>query len=74
MRDLSHLLDRMPTLREYDTAPPEHGGEDGSLPVYTLTPECIRYLTEEEIAEKIGQPRRRSPPATVASTTTCGSR
>jgi hypothetical protein len=52
VHDLPHLLDRVPPLREYETAPPEHSGEDGSLPIYELTPDRIRFLSEEEIAEK----------------------
>jgi hypothetical protein len=52
VHDLPYLLDRMPPLREYETVPPEHGGEKGSLPIYELTPERIRFLSEEEIAQK----------------------
>ena len=43
LTDLPYLIDRMPVIREYETVPPE----DGSLPIYTLTPERIRYKDEE---------------------------
>ena len=51
LRDLPHLVERMPLVREYETIGAERG-EDGSLPIYTLTPDRIRHLSEEELAEK----------------------
>jgi hypothetical protein len=41
----------MPVVREYETIGAEHG-EGGSLPIYTLTPERIRHLPEEEVARR----------------------
>jgi hypothetical protein len=49
LKDLPLLVDRMPVIREYETTGAERG-EDGSLPVYTLTPDRIRHLPEEEVA------------------------
>lgn len=51
MRDLPHLLERTLPIREYETVPPERT-EDNPLGVYKLTPERIRYLSEEELEEK----------------------
>jgi DNA invertase Pin-like site-specific DNA recombinase len=46
-------------IREYETVPPEREeGPDGSLPIYTLTPERIRYRTPEEI-EALREKRER---------------
>jgi hypothetical protein len=50
LADLPHLIDRDLPVREYETVPPERG-EDGSLPIYTLTPGRIRERTTEEVAE-----------------------
>jgi hypothetical protein len=50
LADLPRLIDRTLPLREYETVPPERG-EDGSLPIYSLTPERIRERTTEEVAE-----------------------
>ena len=47
-RDLPHLLESRRVVREYETIGAERG-EDGSLPIYTLTPDRIRYLPEEEV-------------------------
>jgi hypothetical protein len=52
LKDLPHLVDRMPVIREYETVPPDQIGEDGSLPIYTLTPERIRYVPDEEVARR----------------------
>ena len=51
LKDLPYLVDRMPVIREYETIGAERG-EGGSLPIYTLTPERIRYLPEEEVARR----------------------
>lgn len=51
LKDLPYLVDRMPVIREYETIGRERG-EGGSLPIYTLTPERIRYLPEEEVARR----------------------
>jgi hypothetical protein len=51
LRDLPLLVDRMPVVREYETVPPERG-EDGSLLIYTLTPDRIRHLPEEVVARR----------------------
>ena len=50
LADLPHLIDPELPVREYETVPPERG-EDGSLPIYSLTPERIRERTTEEVAE-----------------------
>jgi hypothetical protein len=52
LKDLPYLVDRMPLIREYETLGAERDGESGSLPIYTLTPESIRYLPEEEVARR----------------------
>ena len=39
----------MPLIREYETIGTERG-EDNPLGIYTLTPDRIRYLPEEEVA------------------------
>ena len=51
LKDLPHLVDRMPVIREYETIGAERG-EGGSLPIYTLTPERICHLPEEEVARR----------------------
>jgi hypothetical protein len=53
LRDLPDLVEGTGTpVREYETVPPgQEAGPDGSLPIYTLTPECIRYRTPEELEE-----------------------
>lgn len=48
LADLPYLVDRSLPVRGYETVPPERG-EDGPLPVYTLTPERIRERTPEEV-------------------------
>jgi putative hemolysin len=52
LRELPHILDLKPLLREYETSAPEptEGGPLGAL--YTITPDRIRFLSEEELAEK----------------------
>jgi hypothetical protein len=53
LRDLPYLVDRMPVVREYETVPPKREpGTDGSLPIYTLTPDRIRFLPEDEVAAR----------------------
>jgi len=47
LKELPHLMDRMPVVREYETVPDERTGENPSG-LYTLTPERIRHLPEEE--------------------------
>jgi hypothetical protein len=51
LRDLPHLVERMPLVREYETVP-EPRTPENPLGIYTLTPERIRHLSEEELAEK----------------------
>ncbi len=51
LRDLPTLIGWEKTVREYETVPAEKT-EDNPLGVYTLTPESIRHLPEEELAEK----------------------
>lgn len=64
LRDLPDLVEGTGTpIREYETVLPEREpglepGPDGSLPIYTLTPECIRYHTPEEM-EKLREKRER---------------
>ena len=43
------MMERMPLVRDYETVPPEPPG-DGTLPIYALTAERIRYLDHEEVA------------------------
>jgi hypothetical protein len=54
MRDLPLILERTPPLRDYETVPPEREpqADGGKLPIYRLTPDRIRHLSEEELAEK----------------------
>jgi hypothetical protein len=64
LRDLPDLVEGPGTpIQEYETVPPEREpglapGSDGPLPIYTLTPECIRYRTPEE-REKLREKRER---------------
>lgn len=64
LRDLPDLAEGTGTpIREYETVLPEREpglepGPDGSLPIYTLTLECIRYRTPEEM-EKLREKRER---------------
>jgi hypothetical protein len=51
LRDLPDLVSRMPIIRNYETVPPERD-EIGGLALYTLTPERIRFLSEEEVARR----------------------
>ncbi len=51
LKDLPYLVDRMPTIREYETVPAERT-PDNPLGAFTLTPERIRYLSEEELEAK----------------------
>jgi hypothetical protein len=51
LRDLPDLVSRMPVIRNYETVPPERD-EVGGLALYTLTPERIRFLSEEEVARR----------------------
>lgn len=50
-RDLPHLLDRAPAIRDYETIPEERS-EDNPLGAYILTPDRIRHLPEEEVAQR----------------------
>jgi len=52
LRELPHLLDLKPLLREYETSAPEATPDDPLGAIYTITPERIRFLPEEELAEK----------------------
>jgi hypothetical protein len=60
LHDLPDLVEGPGTpIREYETVPPEREpGPDGPLPIYTLTPGCIRYRTPEEM-EKLREKRAR---------------
>ncbi len=49
LRNLPYLIAREPVIREYELV--GHGHEPGGRP-RTLTPDSIRYLSEEELAEK----------------------
>jgi hypothetical protein len=51
LKDLPYLMDRMPVVREYETVPNPRTKENPSG-LYTLTPERIRHLPEEEIGAK----------------------
>jgi hypothetical protein len=51
LADLPHLLGREKTVREYETVPAERT-EDNPLGVFTLTPDSIRSLSEEELEQK----------------------
>jgi hypothetical protein len=52
LRDLPYLLDLKPVVREYETSAPESTKDDPLGGLYTITPERIRMLPEEELAEK----------------------
>ncbi|MDQ3941745.1 MAG: recombinase zinc beta ribbon domain-containing protein, partial [Actinomycetota bacterium] len=52
LRELPHLLDLEPLLREYETSAPEATPDDPLGALYTITPERIRFLPEEELAER----------------------
>ena len=52
LREVPHLLDLKPLLREYETSAPEATPDDPLGAIYTITPERIRFLPEEELAEK----------------------
>lgn len=51
LRDLPHLVDRKRTVREYEMIP-EQRTPDNPLGVFTVTPERVRFLSEDELAEK----------------------
>jgi site-specific DNA recombinase len=51
LKDLPYLVDRMPIIREYETIDAERT-EENPLGIYTLTPERIRLLPEEEVAAR----------------------
>jgi hypothetical protein len=51
LEDLPYLMDRMPVIREYETIGAERTPEN-PLGIYTLTPERIRHLSEEEVAAR----------------------
>jgi hypothetical protein len=48
LKDLPHLVDHMPVIREYETVGAERT-EDNPLGIYKLAHESIRYLGEEEL-------------------------
>lgn len=52
LRDLPYLLNLKPVIREYETSVPESTNDDPLGGLYKLTPERIRTLTEEQLAEK----------------------
>ncbi len=56
LRDLPALMRPEIRVREYEAVAPERG-EDGTLPVYTLTPDKIHRLPEEEVARRKREPR-----------------
>jgi hypothetical protein len=49
LRDLPLLVERMPLVRDYETMP-EPRTPENPLGIYTLSPERIRPLSEEEVA------------------------
>lgn len=51
LRDLPEIIGHKPMVREYETIPDERT-EENPLGLYTLTPERVRSLSEEELAEK----------------------
>jgi hypothetical protein len=51
LKDLPYLVDRMPAIREYEAIGAERTPEN-PLGIYTLTPERIRVLSEEEVAAR----------------------
>jgi hypothetical protein len=51
LRDLPELVGRERIVREYETVPEERT-ESNPLGAYTLSPESVRHLSEEELAEK----------------------
>jgi hypothetical protein len=51
LKELPYLMDRMPVVREYETVPNPRTEENPSG-LYTLTPERIRHLPEEEVGAK----------------------
>jgi hypothetical protein len=51
LEDLPYLVGRMPVIREYETVGAERTPEN-PLGIYTLTPERIRCLPEEEVAAR----------------------
>ena len=51
LKELPALVDRMPVVREYETVPNPRTEENPSG-LYTLTPERIRHLPEEEVGAK----------------------
>jgi hypothetical protein len=51
LKDLPYLVDRMPVIREYETVGAEPTPEN-PLGLYTLTPDRIRLLSEEEVAAR----------------------
>ena len=51
LEDLPHLVDQMPLIREYENIGAECTPEN-PLGIYTLTPERIRPLSEEEVAAR----------------------
>jgi hypothetical protein len=51
LKDLPYLMDRMPVIREYETIGAERT-PDNPLEIYTLTPERVRSLSEEEVAAR----------------------
>jgi site-specific DNA recombinase len=52
LRELPYLLELEPVVREYETSAPEPTEGDPLSALYTITPERIRFLSEEELAEK----------------------
>ena len=51
LKELPYLMKRMPVVREYETVPNERT-EENTSGLYTLTPERIRHLPEEEVGAK----------------------
>jgi hypothetical protein len=52
LRDLPELVGRERIVREYETIPPAERTETNPLGAYTLTPESVRHLPEEELVQK----------------------
>jgi hypothetical protein len=51
LRDLPHFVGRERIVRDYETIPAKRT-EANPLGAYTLTPESVRHLSEEELAQK----------------------
>jgi hypothetical protein len=64
LRDLPHFIDHMPVIREYETVGAERTPET-PLGIYTLTPDRIRSLSEEEVAGRRRAAEGREVPGAI---------